>query len=155
MYYILQFFLWLTIWMLVMALAEYSIHRWIMHRKRKWIPNWVFKEHSVEHHGKGRNDINIDLPMYLHLTVGSPLVLLSFYYGFLSFVTLMLVFMFHSYMWTKLHRAIHDLEDNWTKKIKYFYKFKLHHELHHKRTGKNFGVVFLFTDILFRTKLRR
>jgi len=146
--------MWLAIWMTVMALAEYSIHRWTMHRWVKWLPKFIFWDHAIEHHKHKRNDLNIDLPIYYHLIIGSPLIILSCFMGLPSLIAVLLVFCFHSYTWTKLHRGIHDLEQNWLMKTKYYEKAKDHHIKHHHRPGKNFGVVFLFTDSIFGTKVR-
>ena len=150
--FLCQFGLWLAVWFMVMALGEYLIHRYTMHKKKWWLPEWVFHDHAIEHHHLERNDINIDLPLHYHLTIGAPLLLLASFISFSCFCSLLLVFMFHSYTWTKLHRGIHDLEDNWLKKTSYFKRAKKHHELHHERPGKNFGVVFLWTDRIFGTK---
>ena len=150
----LNFSAWLAVWMLFMALMEYLIHRYTMHRKRWWLPNWVWKDHAIEHHKNERNDLNIDLPLYNHLIVGSPAILASTFIGLPCLLALLTVFAFHSYTWTKIHRGIHELEQNWLMKTNFYKKAKRHHELHHKRPGKNFGVVFLFTDSLFRTKIK-
>ncbi len=149
-----NFSAWLLAWMLFMALTEYSVHRYTMHRKRWWLPSWVWKDHAIEHHKNERNDLNIDLPLYNHLIVGSPLILASVFIGLPCLLALLSVFVFHSYTWTKIHRGIHGLEQNWLMKTNFYKKAKTHHELHHKRPGKNFGVVFLFTDSLFRTKIK-
>jgi len=149
-----MFFEWLIVWFFVMAILEYAIHRWTMHKRIQWLPNAVFSEHAVEHHGKQRNDINIDLPLHNHIIVGSPLLIGAACVSDLCFVALMCIFAFHSYTWTKVHRAIHGLETNWIMKTRYYKMAKAHHELHHDRPSKNFGVVFLFTDNFFRTKIR-
>ena len=151
--FIVQLFMWLLIWMLVMAFAEYTIHRWTMHRKKWWLPNWIFNDHAIEHHHHERNDLNIDLPIYNHLLIGSPLIILSYFIGLPCLIAVLSVFCFHSYTWTKIHRGIHDLEENWIMKTKYYEKAKDHHINHHHRPGKNFGVVFLFTDSVFGTKV--
>ena len=115
-----MFFEWLIVWFFVMAILEYAIHRWTMHKIVKWLPSWIFKEHAVEHHGKKRNDINIDLPLHNHIIVGSPLLIWACSVSDECFAALMCIFMFHSYTWTKLHRGIHDIETNWLMKTKYY-----------------------------------
>lgn len=150
-----QFGLWLLIWYFVMAIAEYTIHRYTMHKKQQWLPYWVFKHHAIDHHRDDRHDLNIDLPVWLHLLVGSPLIVGSFLYaGWVSTVPLLLIFFYHSYVWTHMHRAIHDLEDHWITKTTYYEQAKDHHLKHHQRPAKNFGVVFLWTDYIFGTKLK-
>ncbi len=146
--------LWLPVWIIVMAVTEYTIHRWIMHRKRIWVPASVFDDHVIEHHNNQRTDINIDLPVYNHLVIGSPLLVASYLMGgWASFVALIVIFCFHSYAWTKMHRGMHGIEQNWMMKTGFYWRAKLHHLLHNKRPGKNFGIVFLFVDTLFRTKV--
>ena len=154
MYGVLEFIIWLTVWMLVVAIGEYSSHRWFMHRNRSYLPKWIFDNHTIEHHYHKRNDINIDLSVGIHLVVGSPLIIGCYFWGLSCLLALLCAFLFHALVWTKIHRAIHGIENNWTQKLKWFTKFKAHHELHHKRPGKNFGVVFLFTDYIFGTKVR-
>lgn len=148
------FLLWLFVWFFVMAFLEYAIHRWTMHKHKKWLPSWIFSEHAIEHHRQQRNDINIDLPLYNHIIVGSPLIAGAYCVSSSCLIALMCIFVFHSYTWTKVHRAIHELETNWIMKTNYYKRAKFHHELHHSRPSKNFGVVFLFTDNFFRTKIR-
>ena len=46
----LEILMWLAIWLFTMAIIEYSIHRWTMHRKRSWLPKWIFQDHAIEHH---------------------------------------------------------------------------------------------------------
>lgn len=150
----LQFSVSLVVWTLVMAIMEYMIHKHTMHRRKMWLPEWIWKDHAVEHHKHERNDLNIDLPIHNHLIVGSPLIVGAYFVGLPCLLALLLVFVFHSYTWTKIHRGIHGLEENWLMKTKYYERAKEHHELHHHRPGKNFGVVFMFTDHLFRTKLK-
>lgn len=152
----ISYVMWIGIWTLVMALGEYLIHRYTMHRKMKILPSWIFQHHSIEHHHHERNDINIDLPFYNHLIIGSPLIIGAFFMGLPCLLALLSVFAFHSYTWTKIHRGIHDLEKNWVMKYlpSYFKWAKHHHELHHHRPGRNFGVVYLFTDYLFGTKIK-
>ena len=147
-----MFAVWLILWYFVMSVLEYSIHRYTMHNKKRFLPDWIFFDHAILHHKNGRNDINIDLPIYNHLIVGFPLIVGAYMISYSSLSALLCIFAFHSYTWTKVHRGIHGLEKNWLMKTKYYKKAKEHHELHHDRPGKNFGVVFLFTDRLFGTK---
>lgn len=149
-------FTWLVISILLMSIAEYWIHRSLMHKPRlgKTGPlKSVYQDHAVEHHGKHRNDLNIDMPLYNHLTIGSPALILFYLLGgYIAVTCLLSVFVFHSYTWTKLHRAIHSLEDNWMGRSWFFKYFYNHHVGHHDRPNKNYGVVFIFTDYIFGTK---
>lgn len=152
---------WIFISHAFMAVAEYVCHRWFMHKKQAIIHWWKFREiydhHAIEHHGKGRLDINIDLPVYYHLILGLPILI-----GFLlanmpiAFGAFLSTFFYHSYAWTKIHRQIHDLETNWFCKLwlkpSMFSQLKRHHLKHHENPKKNFGVVYLWVDRFMETK---
>ena len=138
-----------------MAFAEYLIHKHTMHKRKRWLPFWIFKHHAIDHHRDDRQDLNIDLPVYMHLMIGSPLIVASYLlFGWVSTVPLLATFFYHSYVWTHMHRAIHDLENHWITKTRYYKRAKKHHLDHHDKPTKNFGVVFLWTDYIFRTKIK-
>ena len=152
---IYELLLWFVIWYLVMAFAEYLIHKHTMHKRKRWLPFWIFKHHAIDHHRDDRQDLNIDLPVYMHLMIGSPLIVASYLlFGWVSTVPLLTTFFYHSYVWTHMHRAIHDLENHWITKTRYYKRAKKHHLDHHDKPTKNFGVVFLWTDYIFRTKIK-
>tara|TARA_Y100001973_G_C5048342_1_gene256336 strand:+ start:238 stop:699 length:462 start_codon:yes stop_codon:yes gene_type:complete len=152
---IYELLLWFVIWYLVMAFAEYLIHKHTMHKRKRWLPFWIFKHHAIDHHRDDRQDLNIDLPVYMHLMIGSPLIVASYLlFGWVSTVPLLATFFYHSYVWTHMHRAIHDLENHWITKTRYYKRAKKHHLDHHDKPTKNFGVVFLWTDYIFRTKIK-
>jgi len=151
---LVDFSTWLVFWYFVMAFAEYLIHKHTMHKRKRWLPYWVFKHHAIDHHKDGRHDLNIDLPIWMHLSIGSPLIAASYLIGgWVCTIPLLITFFYHSYIWTHMHRAIHDLEDHWITKTNYYKRAKKHHLDHHKRPATNFGVVFLWTDYIFGTKL--
>jgi len=144
--------IWLPIWYFFMAFSEYFIHKYTMHKKT-FLPEWVWRHHAIEHHRDDRNDLNVDLPFYMHLTIGSPLLSFAYFgYGVISMLCLLFIFYYHSYVWTHMHRAIHDLKDHWITKTDYYKRARKHHLDHHRRPAKNFGVVFLWTDYVFKTK---
>ena len=92
-----EFFAWLIVWYFVMAFAEYLIHKHTMHKKQNWLPSWVFTHHAIDHHRDDRHDLNIDLPVWLHLIVGSPLIVGSFLYaGWVSTVPLLFIFFYEA-----------------------------------------------------------
>ena len=141
----------------LMGFVEYGMHRLVMHRS--W-SGYVFRGHHKEHHGQGINGpFQIDLPMWTnHLPVASPFLAFMLWraiyvtpWAWGSLVALMIIFCWHSYTWTKLHRAFHDLEVNWTMSLWCYEELEQHHLDHHKRPGKNFGVLYLWVDRLFGT----
>lgn len=139
-----------------MAVSEYWIHRLFMHKPilgRTGFFKWIYLDHSVEHHGRHRNDINIDLPVTNHLIIGLPYIILVYVIGgIIAVVSIIIVFAIHSYVWTKMHRGIHGIETNWLTKTRYYEYCKKHHEQHHTKPNTNFGVVFPITDYIFFTK---
>lgn len=155
---ILRVLTWLAGSLLYVALVEYIAHRHFMHRPLldRLGLRQVFHEHAILHHRDGRNDLNINLPLYVHCIWGLPSVGIVGLFDLVGALILSAVFVCHSILWTKLHRAIHGLEDNWTMSFRFYSVIEHHHQEHHRRPGKNFGGVFLFTDYLFGTasKLR-
>ena len=75
-------------------------------------------------------------------------------YALGGLIATLTMFTFHSYVWSKLHRAQHDLEDNWTCRLPWFAELKRHHLDHHIRPSRNFAALFLWTDRLFGTYWR-
>lgn len=140
---------------IMMAFAEYFIHKYVMHKrffKSKRLA-WIFEEHHIEHHKHHRYDINVDLPIYFHLIISSPFLLLLALFYPIGLIPFVLTLVHHSIYWTKLHRAAHDLEHNWTEKLGNFERMKQHHLFHHDAPSKNFGVVYPWTDKFFGTSL--
>ena len=143
---------WLLAAIASMHVAEYLIHRFVMHRRTLFRSAW--QVHAVEHHGRGRLDVNVDLPVTQHLFFASPLLLLLAVTGaWLGLGAFLLVFWLHAYLWTRLHRAIHGLEDNWVGRSRWFAYWRDHHLAHHRRPDRNFGAVFPWTDHAFGTKV--
>lgn len=137
----------------LMALSEYFIHRYVMHKrffKSKRLA-WIFEEHHIEHHKNHRYDINVDLPLHFHLIVSSPFIAFLIYFYPLGLIPFLITIIHHSIYWTKLHRAAHELEHNWTENLGNFNRMKEHHLYHHEAPSKNFGVVYPITDKIFRT----
>tara|TARA_R110000824_G_scaffold104833_2_gene248536 strand:- start:890 stop:1321 length:432 start_codon:yes stop_codon:yes gene_type:complete len=137
-----------------MGTAEYLIHKYTMHKKIWFLPKWIYQEHAVEHHGKNRYDINVDLPFINHLIIGSPVFILLACYSWAGLIAWTLVTLHHSIYWTSLHRSSHDLEHNWAEKLPNYKKKRRHHLLHHLNPNKNFGVVYSWVDRFFGTFIK-
>lgn len=152
---ILDFILWLLWAFIMMGVSENLIHKYLMHKRffRNEKLNWIWYNHAVLHHKKDDNSHNIDLSIWNHLIIGSPLLITLFFLSPIGLSAVLLVFLHHSYIWTHAHRAIHGLEKNWLQKTKLYNKMYEHHIRHHYHTNRNFGVVHLWTDKLFRTKI--
>jgi len=153
----INFIIWFGWSIFTMGMAERLIHQHIMHKRFfprgiKFIDD-IFEKHAIEHHRKERYDINIDLPLYYHLIVGGPLLILLYIYSWPAFIAFSLICIYHSYFWSKLHRSTHDLESNWTERLPWYKSMREHHLRHHEHTNKNFNVVFPMFDKLFGTKI--
>ncbi len=149
------FFVSLVISYLVMSVAEYVLHRYTMHRRffpKGWFDD-VFENHAILHHKDERVDLNIDLPIWYHLILSSPVILVLAYFSIPAMLGWLAIMVYHSYLWTKAHRAIHELEVNWMVWRPFYWKMYDHHMLHHKHPNKNFGVCFFWVDRLMGTKL--
>jgi sterol desaturase/sphingolipid hydroxylase (fatty acid hydroxylase superfamily) len=160
---VIGFIIWFPVVYVGMALVEYVAHRWFMHKKN-FLTKREFENHTVQHHGHRLMEPMfpyIDLPVRYHLIFGIP-GWGGFLIGFLSggpyalggLIATLTMFFFHSYFYSKVHRAQHDLEENWTQRLPWFAELKRHHLDHHIRPSRNFAVVFLWTDKLFGTHWR-
>jgi hypothetical protein len=138
-----------------MAAAEYTIHRWSMHKRffpKGWFDD-VFEEHAILHHKHGRNDLNIDLPVTTHILLSFPIIVGLAICAPIGLLAWFCIIHYHSFLWTHAHRAIHGLEHNWLENTNFYRQIKNHHEKHHDHPNRNFGVCFFFMDKLLGTKI--
>jgi hypothetical protein len=149
-------FLWLLASVAFISLLEYVGHRFFMHRPvlDRFGLRRVFRNHAILHHHGDRNDLNVDLPIMTHFVWGFPILIVIAWIDIVGAMTLSACYVAHSILWTKLHRAIHGLEHNCTKRLWFYALIKLHHLEHHRQPRKNFGAVFPFTDYVFGTAAR-
>jgi sterol desaturase/sphingolipid hydroxylase (fatty acid hydroxylase superfamily) len=149
------FFASLFISYLVMAVAEYVLHRYTMHKRffpKGWFDD-VFENHAILHHKEDRLDLNIDLPIWYHLILSSPVIIALYFLSIPAMLGWLTIMVYHSWLWTHAHRAIHGLEHNWLEKTEFYRQMKDHHEAHHDHPNRNFGVCFFWVDELMGTKL--
>lgn len=139
--------------------AEYISHRWMMHKR--FFPkngpfDWIYENHSIQHHGLSRYDVNVDMPLWIPIVGILPFVLYFLYVGnFLLVSVCLLGAVKYSFFWTHIHRASHNIKGSaWVKYIPFIEYWLKHHELHHQHPNKNFGTIFIFSDYLFGTKKR-
>ena len=136
--------------------AEYLIHRFVMHRP--WMGRvWWYTDHTVEHHARGRLDINVDLSPVTVILVASPLLVCCLWVPWQWWV--MIVFVsagLYADLWTALHRAHHGIEVGvglrFILKLPCYAYWKNHHLRHHTQPSRNFGTVFPWTDWLMWTR---
>lgn len=133
--------------------VEYLAHRYAMHRGS--LGMWYFwQEHAIEHHHKGRNDINLEISPITALVLGSPLLAWCPVVGWsFAFVVVSLA-LGYCVVWTALHKAHHGIGCLWLRRMPGYAALYRHHLLHHLNPTKNFGAVFIFSDRLFGTLLR-
>lgn len=151
-----KLFLWLAGAVALTALLEYLAHRFFMHRPLldRFGLRGVFQKHALIHHRDGRNDLNVDLPIRTHFLWGFTFVGVSGYFEIAGAVIVAASFVGHAVLWTRLHRAIHGLEKNWSQSLWIYRAVERHHLEHHRSPTRNFGAVFPFTDYLFFTRSR-
>jgi ubiquinone/menaquinone biosynthesis C-methylase UbiE/sterol desaturase/sphingolipid hydroxylase (fatty acid hydroxylase superfamily) len=162
--YLLAFLLWFLIWTPVIALLEYIAHRWIMHKANRLLDPQLtqLRAHGKHHQGSNDHDL-VDVPVRNGLRLTAPFILCVLVWGYfvgppasviapvLALLTWCLVY---PYLWNRMHRAIHDMEENWFRRSGPVFRFFLNHHLQHHAQGGakfNYGTVFPWTDYVFRT----
>ena len=144
---------WLVACLMVIQLAEHQLHLRVMHKKTWFVSAW--HRHVVEHHGKKRTDINVDMPFSIPQMAAVPVyIVLAIFGQWLVMGIVFALLLFYSYVWTKLHRAMHGLEDNWLGRSRGFGYWCDHHLAHHNHPSKNLATVFPWMDALLGTKVR-
>ncbi len=136
---------------LYLALVEYCVHRWYMHRpaSRAW------REHSIEHHHEERNDEYYLCPFWRSIAVFWAAGSLAFV-GFDLWAPVILagLMIWWRCAWIEIHRICHGVGNRrilatclcpWASLV------VRHHLRHHDRPARNFGAVFFVTDYLFGT----
>lgn len=136
------------------ALVEYSVHRWLMHKpglgRRYWYVN-----HAIEHHGRGRNDLDIVVwPTTVFALCVPFLACMWPLVGWSIIATVGVASAIYSFVWSVLHAAYHDVGWDWVKRLPGYVTWRDHHLRHHENPATNFGTIFIFTDRIFRTNSR-
>lgn len=136
------------------AAVEYAIHRWAMHCPFPWRTK-LYTDHHVEHHGKGRNDLNIAIDPFTVLFLGSPLLwVLPSLIGWVgASLWLAAASTLYAAVWTVLHASFHGVGFRWAPFLPGYYVLYDHHMAHHTNPGRNFGTVFFWSDYLMGTKV--
>lgn len=138
---------------ILMMIVEYVIHRWIQHNRLS-VFRPFYKLHAILHHGKKRNDVNIDIPIWFALSIAvTPCCISYIFLGITAPICFAIIVSIHARVWTRLHRSYHNIEHNWTERLWIYDALKRHHIEHHNHANRNYGAVFTFTDYLFGTKI--
>lgn len=144
---------WCLAFLATLPLLEYWAHRWMQHRPARY-PSETYRSHVIDHHARRQNrlelvDISFRRTVVQGAAIWLPIGLVDWRGGLVFAVGLFL----YGILWTKLHRAHHDLEVNWTCWLPFYSVLRRHHLAHHALPTKNFAPVFLFTDRLFGTRV--
>jgi len=164
---------------LLFGVAEHQSHVWFLHSRK--IITSSHRMHHVEHHGQGQMKLrpHIDLALVDYFIAGLFVLFCAVRavfvtpYAWIGVAVVVGMTLGHQYLWSRLHRAIHRvndhlfkpadlltkpveergerLEDNWTTRQWWFSAFENHHLRHHANPSKNYAVVFLWSDWLFGT----
>jgi hypothetical protein len=160
--WLLIFLLWFAIWAPLIALLEYATHRWIMHKANRLLDPKLSQLHAHGAHHRGDNEEKfVDMPLKNALLLTCPFFLPLAGWGLIAgslssilIPSAALVFwcFLYSYLWTRMHRAIHETEANWFRSSGPLFRFfRDHHLKHHGNVHSNYGTVFPWTDYLFFT----
>ena len=145
-----------------MSFVEYSIHRWLMHKPSFGILKTTYFNHTYLHHGKyfkvfnhendlvGKN-LNIKLDIWVGVVIALPISIVLFFVSQIASITLLLVVIFHHYVWGVIHNEMHNPNPHWFRKYKLFKFLEQYHYLHHRHLNKNFNVVFPLWDYILGT----
>ncbi|MGH6848464.1 MAG: sterol desaturase family protein [Methylocella sp.] len=138
--------------LLYTPLAEYAAHRWVMHYPGMGRGTW-WSDHAIEHHGKSRNDVNIDINALSVVGATSPMFVFAIFLGWPWVVFVLVACIGYATLWSSFHEAYHGISETWVTKFRYYDIWRKHHLLHHQHPKRNFGTVFIYTDMLFGTKV--
>ena len=156
------FILWFAIWAPLVAMLEYGAHRWIMHKNnRRLDPGLDYLKCHGAHHDGVNDDESVDVPLKDCVLLTSPAFVLLAAWGFamgpfsaivIPAAALVAWCLLYTYLWSRMHRAIHGIETNWFQRSgRAFRFFRDHHLKHHVNAKVNYGTVFPWTDYLFST----
>lgn len=140
-----------------MSFGEWAVHRFVLHGH--WLARfkstaYIYRQHHIEHHGRGRNEIIPHIHLRLRdywlaapfIAIGLTRFAFGSVEGLAGAVALLSVCVGHMILWNALHRAIHGLDRNWVTRLPGYAMFARHHIGHHRNPRRNFGVVCIWTD---------
>lgn len=147
------------------SLAEFLLHRFVMHRKT--LVPFPYELHAVGHHGMFGADATyhaLDENMKSHVTfvprdyaillgIHAPFVMAAEQLVGIPFVGLGAALAILSYLlaFDWLHWSFHVPAGRFYENFRWFRWIKRHHRLHHANPDRNLNVVLPLADLLFRT----
>ena len=160
--WLLTFILWFAIWAPLVAMLEYGVHRWILHEANQLLDPKLdhLKSHRAHHKGSNESEF-VDAPLKDCVLLTSPAFILLTVWGLaigqfsavlIPAAALLAWSFLYTYLWTRIHRAVHGVEANWFQRSGHLFQFfRDHHFKHHVDANVNYGAVFPWTDYLFLT----
>ncbi len=160
---------WVLASCVVVAAAEYVVHRWPMHSARvvHALPVFrgMFTGHARLHHGRyyraafdhdpdpaaGLVSMRFSIPEHLAAAavVIGPLVLAGRLAGAGCFAAVVVA---HCVVWNAVHVEMHVPGGRWVRRTGYFRYLEAFHRAHHLHPGRNFAAVFPpVMDLVFKT----
>lgn len=132
----------------VIAVAEYAIHRWVMHRRWMWPISELHQEHTIRHHGQfyrvfdhepDPNGRGIALQIsYWYLAIVAIPLLIALRWSWQPAGMLVAAGLYLLAQNT-FHSEMHDPRRRWFSGLR-LYKFLCrYHYMHHRHTNRNFN----------------
>jgi hypothetical protein len=157
----------LAVGLVYASMAEWVIHRFLMHRP---LPGYrhFFVGHAQVHHGIYKADATyllgdrqpeqlmlawwaMPIPVAVHVP---GLVLVALWFSLPAAVGLFLAFSLYQASYEYLHYCMHVPQNRWFENTSAFRWITEHHREHHRKHSSNLNVVLPFADFLWRTRRR-
>jgi hypothetical protein len=164
---VLEVSVWIGISYLVMSVAEWVAHKYIMHSRRfaaTCTPAFpTFERHAVLHHGRyfkefdaepdtAAKHISIALSPLENLLFAAPALILLCYFGqIVGAITFASFICTHAIAWNVLHAEFHYPKGRWYSRNRLYTYLRNYHKMHHDRPGTNFNIVCIGADFVFGT----
>jgi hypothetical protein len=156
------------------SIFEWTIHRFIMH-KRFWGVGFAYEKHAITHHGIFKADEtyhllengdskHISMPWWSGpVLISILLVPVTFLSTLLSWWVVLAIFasvcVAYFYVYEYMHLCMHlpepEGKPRWIERRGFFKFLNGHHLLHHRYPEKNLNVVLPLGDLLFGTLILR
>ncbi len=164
---LLEIMAWFVASCVFMSLAEWTAHRYMMHRHflKLSFMNVIYQKHAILHHRKfykkfneesdvvGRW-INIKLDYWMGWLVGAPLFIGLWLASPTGAIIFFSVVNLHHFLWNVFHTEMHIPKNGWLSRTLVYRMLARYHWMHHKYPGKNYNVVFPLFDFLMGTYLK-
>jgi hypothetical protein len=158
-----------TLWL--MAGLEWSLHRYLMHRR--WLGKVTgnaylkrqFSDHAIWHHHRyyrfyddepdeiGRWH-NLDISVLSGVLLCAPFCMGMYFLDPLTAYMIFAAGILQPLVWTEFHTEMHIPSDVWWSRNIVYRSVRYHHLLHHLHPDKNFGGLLPVFDWICRTSVK-